>query len=75
MVTEPEAAAIYTARHLQESNQLILKKNDCFILCDAGGGTVDVVAYEVKEVEPTLKISQLSLPTGTLESIASNFHR
>jgi hypothetical protein len=43
MVAEPEAAAIYTARYLQEQGSKGLKSGECFILCDAGGGTVIVV--------------------------------
>jgi hypothetical protein len=56
MVSEPEAAAVYTARALQQSlGSSFLKVrvyfqnrdganksqlNECFVLCDAGGGTV-----------------------------------
>lgn len=64
MVTEPEAAAIYATKYLQETKQVVLKQNDCFVLCDAGGGTVDVVSYQVQGIEPSFNIAQLSLPTG-----------
>lgn len=41
MVTEPEAAAYFTARHLQETRGgEFLKPGDVFALCDCGGGTV-----------------------------------
>ncbi|KAH0538333.1 hypothetical protein FGG08_005068 [Glutinoglossum americanum] len=41
LVSEPEAAAIYTARYLKELHGAdFLKKDECFALCDAGGGTV-----------------------------------
>jgi hypothetical protein len=56
MVTEPEAAAIYTARYLKSKMGMdflkvfetpnfdayadLLKLEECFVLCDAGGGTV-----------------------------------
>jgi molecular chaperone DnaK (HSP70) len=41
LVTEPEAAALYTARHLKEDKHTeFLKLGECFVLCDAGGGTV-----------------------------------
>jgi 3-oxoacyl-[acyl-carrier-protein] synthase III len=59
-ISEPEAAAIYTARYLSEkpktrnvlkvsANQINplsflflikVQRNQCFVLCDAGGGTV-----------------------------------
>ncbi|OAP64492.1 hypothetical protein AYL99_00464 [Fonsecaea erecta] len=64
-ITEPEAAAIYTARYLKdEINEIFLKPNSCFILCDAGGGTVDVVSYKVKQVEPSLVLERIGVPTG-----------
>lgn len=57
VVTEPEAAAAYTARQLREEegrdflkvnspthktncNTYPLQVGECFVLCDAGGGTV-----------------------------------
>lgn len=56
MVTEPEAAAIYTARYLKtqmgkdflkvfssvwcSDHSNLVKLEECFVLCDAGGGTV-----------------------------------
>ncbi|KAK7985771.1 hypothetical protein PG988_003393 [Apiospora saccharicola] len=54
MVTEPEAAAIYTL-HMQER---ALKPGDAFVLCDCGGGTVDLTTYEVKETEPYLRLGE-----------------
>ncbi|OQV06071.1 hypothetical protein CLAIMM_10703 [Cladophialophora immunda] len=64
-ITEPEAAAIYTARYLKdEIHEIFLKPNSCFILCDAGGGTVDVVSYKVKQVEPSLVLERIGVPTG-----------
>ncbi|KAI9773911.1 MAG: hypothetical protein M1840_006137 [Geoglossum simile] len=64
LISEPEAAAIYTARYLREGDGAdFLKKGDHFVLCDAGGGTVDVVSYKVKELQP-FEIEAVSLPTG-----------
>lgn len=63
MVTEPEAAAIYTARYLKiEMQKDFLKVGECFVLCDAGGGTVDVVSYSVTRLEPTLELKQEGYP-------------
>ncbi|KAH7078751.1 hypothetical protein BKA63DRAFT_591475 [Paraphoma chrysanthemicola] len=64
MVSEPEAAAIYTARYMQEQAATSLKKNECFILCDAGGGTVDAVGFKVKQISPSLELEQMTIPTG-----------
>ena len=38
MVSEPEAAAVYTLKAIQPNH---LKVGDNFIVCDAGGGTVE----------------------------------
>jgi len=41
MVTEPEAAAIYVLKTMKESaHGQDIAPGDCFVLCDAGGGTV-----------------------------------
>lgn len=64
-ITEPEAAALYTARHYRdELGERFLKENQYFILCDAGGGTVDVVSYRIKAVHPVLQLDQIGPPTG-----------
>lgn len=65
MVTEPEAAAICAARCLKEdAGREFLKRGESFVLCDAGGGTVDVVSYKVKQLEPTLELEKVTFPTG-----------
>ncbi|KAF2201018.1 actin-like ATPase domain-containing protein [Delitschia confertaspora ATCC 74209] len=64
-VTEPEAAAIYTARYLRDTQgQEVLTNGGYFILCDAGGGTVDVVSYKVKKLSPSLELEQIGFPTA-----------
>lgn len=67
MVTEPEAAATFTLRHMQQDGLTSLKANQCFILCDAGGGTVDVVGYKVKQLTPSVELEQMTTPTGLYE--------
>ncbi|KAL5343827.1 hypothetical protein BJX70DRAFT_971 [Aspergillus crustosus] len=47
-VPEPEAAALST---LCERGRRI-KKGDVFVICDAGGGTVDLISYEIKDTNP-----------------------
>jgi molecular chaperone DnaK (HSP70) len=37
LITEPEAAAVYTFSQLPESS---MKQGDVFITCDCGGGTI-----------------------------------
>lgn len=45
IVLEPEAAAINCIKEL-ESLQSALKDNDTFLVCDAGGGTVDITVHK-----------------------------
>ncbi|KAL4861100.1 hypothetical protein BDV12DRAFT_204359 [Aspergillus spectabilis] len=48
-VSEPEAAALYAMRAIQPNSTA---KRDVFIVCDAGGGTVDLISYMIKNLEP-----------------------
>ena len=50
--SEPEAAAI----HASTLSSLRLRPSNTFIICDAGGGTVDTAAYKVLG-----KLSQLEI--------------
>ncbi|RPA72014.1 hypothetical protein BJ508DRAFT_367491 [Ascobolus immersus RN42] len=46
---EPEAASMYTFFELSNTSRMAegkLNINDCFVICDAGGGTVDVCSYK-----------------------------
>ncbi|KAF8541135.1 hypothetical protein BDD12DRAFT_830367 [Trichophaea hybrida] len=49
LVNEPESAAAYTLHATQHTN---LKQGDTFIVCDAGGGTVDLISYKVTGIDP-----------------------
>lgn len=44
LVGEPEAAALYCETVMK---QYELAHNDTFLICDAGGGTVDLVVYRI----------------------------
>ncbi|KAF2828907.1 hypothetical protein CC86DRAFT_199672 [Ophiobolus disseminans] len=64
-ITESEAAARYTVRYYKEQRGVnFLHDNSCFVLCDAGGGTVDVVSYKVIKTQPSLQLEQIGSPTG-----------
>ncbi|KAI4154754.1 MAG: hypothetical protein LQ340_001469 [Diploschistes diacapsis] len=63
MVAEPEAAAVFALHSLSPHN---LKVSDTFMLVDAGGGTVDVITYEVDQLEPILNISEVTSGAGAL---------
>ncbi|KAI9271876.1 hypothetical protein BDA99DRAFT_569640 [Phascolomyces articulosus] len=45
LVSEPEAAAIYCEETMSE--EIHLKDNDRIMICDAGGGTVDLIVFQV----------------------------
>ncbi|KAJ9608712.1 hypothetical protein H2200_006483 [Cladophialophora chaetospira] len=46
IISEPEAAAIRVLEEMREDDYRF-KKDDTFIVCDAGGGTVDLISYTV----------------------------
>ncbi|KAM5355751.1 hypothetical protein ACJ41O_002397 [Fusarium nematophilum] len=49
-ISEPEAAALATLRDL--SKRSTLKPGDTVVVCDAGGGTVDLISYVVESTSP-----------------------
>ncbi|PHH65262.1 hypothetical protein CDD81_3121 [Ophiocordyceps australis] len=60
LISEPEAAALYTLKHLSPS---VLQRGRRFVVCDAGGGTVDLISYEVTR-EDKLEIKEVTEGTG-----------
>ncbi|KAF9920602.1 Heat shock 70 kDa protein 12A, partial [Linnemannia zychae] len=44
LVSEPEAAALYCKRSCKQYD---LEDGDRFLICDAGGGTVDLIVYDI----------------------------
>nr|POE46967.1 heat shock 70 kda protein 12a [Quercus suber] len=62
LISEPEAAAVYTLKTIQPNG---LTVGDNFIVCDAGGGTVDLIAYRVTQVSP-LRVEESAVGTGGL---------
>lgn len=63
IISEPEAAATYA---LDALNPHDVKVGDTFVLCDAGGGTVDLISYTVSELAPSLKVAEAAGGTGGL---------
>ncbi|RTE70985.1 hypothetical protein BHE90_014613 [Fusarium euwallaceae] len=49
-ISEPEAAALATIKDL--SKRSTIKVGDTIVVCDAGGGTVDLISYIVESTEP-----------------------
>lgn len=62
LISEPEAAAVYTLKAIQPNH---LKVGDNFIVCDAGGGTVDLIAYKITQLFP-LRVEESAVGTGGL---------
>lgn len=35
-----------------------------FVLCDAGGGTVDLISYKITQIQPTFRIEEAAIGSG-----------
>lgn len=65
IVTEPEAAAVYTLKYMSTGvQQDQIKVNDHFVLVDAGGGTVDLISYRVTRIAPTYGVEEAVVGSG-----------
>ncbi|KAI9836586.1 MAG: hypothetical protein M1819_001218 [Sarea resinae] len=62
MISEPEAAAMYA---LDAMDPHCLNIGDTFVLCDAGGGTVDLISYTIRSLNP-LEVDEAAPGTGSL---------
>ncbi|KAK3619064.1 hypothetical protein LTR56_024269 [Elasticomyces elasticus] len=60
MISEPEAAAVYTLQAMQPNH---LKIGHNFIVIDAGGGTVDLISYSINQLKP-LRLEELAKGSG-----------
>ncbi|KAK0727480.1 hypothetical protein B0T26DRAFT_747800 [Lasiosphaeria miniovina] len=74
-VTEPEAAASYALKEVNSVSALSTggssdgsgwQVGKQVIICDAGGGTMDLVSYSTDQVTPYLKVSETTRPRGGL---------
>ncbi|KAF4634009.1 hypothetical protein G7Y89_g4107 [Cudoniella acicularis] len=64
-IAEPEAAAIATLKRFADPNALNpVKVNDNILLCDCGGGTVDITTYTITQVQPCLSFDELCIGIG-----------
>lgn len=62
LVSEPEAAALYSLRSIHPNH---LKVGDIIVVVDAGGGTVDIIAYRIIALNP-LEVEEVQFGTGKL---------
>lgn len=63
LVSEPEAAALAVLRNRKKGEALA--KGDVFVVCDAGGGTVDLISYRIRKTDP-LEIEECAPGIGGL---------
>ena len=61
MVTEPEAAALFTLDALKPHG---LEANSLMLVCDAGGGTVDLTTYNIEQLDPALRLREVTAGMG-----------
>ncbi|KAK5056031.1 hypothetical protein LTR84_012582 [Exophiala bonariae] len=61
IISEPEAAVVHALDVMDPHN---LNVGDTFVLCDAGGGTVDLISYSVTRLEPKLEIREAVAGSG-----------
>ncbi|KAF9413231.1 hypothetical protein BGZ94_000805 [Podila epigama] len=61
LVSEPEAAAMYCERKCEQFN---LRHGDRFMICDAGGGTVDLIVFQVDYSSGTRALVEVTRGSG-----------
>ncbi|RDW94974.1 hypothetical protein BP5796_00737 [Coleophoma crateriformis] len=64
-IAEPEAAAIATLKFYSDSNSInLVTEGENILLCDCGGGTVDITTYKITSVSPRLEFEELCVGIG-----------
>ncbi|KAF9346264.1 hypothetical protein BGX26_002251 [Mortierella sp. AD094] len=61
LVSEPEAAALYCEKACKQYD---LGHGDQFMICDAGGGTVDLIVYEIASTSQGRRLSEVTKGHG-----------
>jgi hypothetical protein len=65
MIPEPEAAAVATLKSLTlTGTEGQIYPGDGVLICDCGGGTVDITTYQITSVSPTLEFEEMLVGTG-----------
>jgi hypothetical protein len=68
IVSEPEAAAAYAIKMMEP---LSLQVGDNIVVCDAGGGTVDLITYRILSLSP-LEVEESAIPNVSADIINSS---
>lgn len=65
LIREPEAAAVATLSALTKGgSDHQIKVGDSIMVCDCGGGTVDITTYVINGITPKLSFKELLVGTG-----------
>ncbi|KAI5807598.1 hypothetical protein DFH27DRAFT_511334 [Peziza echinospora] len=64
MISEPEAAAVHCLKDMRLTKDSI-KVDDIFVVTDGGGGTVDLISYQITAVDP-LKVKECTIGSSSL---------
>ncbi|KAK3670596.1 hypothetical protein LTR78_009564 [Recurvomyces mirabilis] len=65
IISEPEAAAIAALKKYTEPHSLIPpKQGENVLVCDCGGGTVDITTYNIVDVSPRLEFDEICVGVG-----------
>ncbi|KAI9025151.1 hypothetical protein CLU79DRAFT_744308 [Phycomyces nitens] len=68
LTSEPEAASLFCQN---SSKEFDLGHGDRFMICDAGGGTVDLIVFEIKETNGSKTLQEITKGSG--KSCGSTF--
>ncbi|KXJ86326.1 hypothetical protein Micbo1qcDRAFT_209258 [Microdochium bolleyi] len=64
MIKEPEAAAMASLNSTIHGNKQLIKAGEGILVCDCGGGTVDLSSYDARTVSPKLILDQVCFSEG-----------
>lgn len=65
MIPEPEAAAIAVLRSVNAMDLgQSLRPGDVALVCDCGGGTIDITTYIIRQFSPNFVFDELVTGTG-----------
>ncbi|KAJ4317355.1 hypothetical protein N0V84_007412 [Fusarium piperis] len=64
LITEPEAAAHLALKSSIHHVQDLIEVGARVMVCDLGGGTVDITSYEVQSTSPSLRLRELCVGGG-----------
>ncbi|KAI5794264.1 hypothetical protein DFH27DRAFT_502696 [Peziza echinospora] len=63
LIGEPEAAAAHCLKSYHGTANC-LKVGDIYVIADCGGGTVDLITYEITKTEPVLELRECASGNG-----------